>query len=104
MRFLLPLLLPLLVSCEPWRLERAARAKCQQGLAVVQRVAAMNRGAMSVSERARTFAELKAGHDLLRDGMADYAKANEKTGKAYDVTAYLEGLKAARMMMMELKD
>jgi hypothetical protein len=104
MRFLLPLLLPLLISCEPWRLERAARARCQEGLAVVQRVAAMNRGTMSVSDRGRTVAELKIALNLFRDGLASYAKAEEKTGKAYDVTAYLEGLKAARMMMMELKD
>ena len=104
MRLLPALLLPLLVSCDAWRLERAARAQCEEGLAVVLMVVDMDRGSLSASDRARTFAELSAGFHLLRDGMASYAGAEEKTGKSYEVRRNVEGLKVARMLLVELKD
>ena len=92
-------LLPMLVSCEAWKLERAGRSHCEEGLALVLR--AENTVGRS---REDVMADLKKGTELLREGMSSFAKAGEKTGKAYDVKPYLEALIAARKAMVELRD
>jgi len=104
MRYLPALLLPLLVSCDAWRLESAARSKCEQGLALVKKAAGLNRAEMSEPDRVRTLAVLQEAHRLLKEGMESYAKAEEKTGKSYEVAPYLEARKVCRMMLMEMKD
>jgi len=104
MRFLPTLLIPLLVSCESWRMETDARSKCEKGLAIIQRVVGMKRDALNDADRARTRAALTSGRDLIRDGLAIYAKAEVKTGKPCEVGQYIEGIKVARMLLMELKD
>ena len=99
------LLLPMLVSCEEWRLERAGQSKCEEGLALVRRaVETFERSPLSDADRGEALGDLERGRVLLRDGMAAFAKANEKTGKNYDVMPYLEALKAARLKLAELQD
>ena len=95
-------LLPGLASCDAWRLERAGHAKCEKGLALIQRVVTdVGPSGLSAPEK---VALLHEGAALIRDGMASYSEAEVKTGKSYDVTSYIEALKVARIKIVELKD
>ena len=98
-------LLPLLVSCEGWRLERAGHSKCERGTELVLRgVETAGRSPLPDAVRKEALTDLNKGMILLREGMSSFAKASEKTGQNYDVQRYLEALKMARMKVMELRD
>ena len=99
---LLALVLPFSASCEAWRLDSAARAKCRRGLARIRQ--ATNVGDPSARSQAQKLALLREGVNLIRDGMSSYEAASQKTGRNYDTAPYLEALKVARMKIMELKD
>lgn len=99
---LILILLPCLASCEGWRLERAGRAKCEKGLALIQRV--VNDVGPSGLSRPEKVAILCEGAALIRDGMASTTAAQVKTGKSCDVTRYLEAYKVSRMKIAELEN
>jgi len=100
------LILPFLVSCEAWRLERAGRSKCEQGLDLVLRAkTAVERGGLQPEDRARVLSDLRKGSSLLREGMSLLAKAEEKgRSSPDDINRYLEALKIARMKIPEFID
>jgi hypothetical protein len=99
---LLALVLPFAASCEAWRLESAARAKCERGLARIRKV--VNAPDPSDLSYAQKLALLREGVHLIRDGMSSYAAASEKFGKNYDAARYLEAVEVARMKILELND
>jgi len=102
---LLVLLCPL-AACDGWRAERAASYKCEKGLALLKDCETRwTKGDLSTEERQDVITQLTRSVKLLRDGMALFAEASEKTGKHYDMSAYWEALKVARIrMMLELRD
>jgi len=101
---LVVLMLTFLCSCEGWKMERAGRRKCEEGLALVQQCVAAPRGDLSPEERGQLLTRLSQAKTLITEGMASFTAANEKTGKNYDTASYREALIVARKMMMELRD
>jgi hypothetical protein len=103
-RVLILLICPL-AACGGWRAERAAYYKCEKGLSLLKECEDLwTKGDLTPEERQDLFRQLTKARNLLRDGMESFAEANNKTGKQYDVTAYLEAMKVARMKIMELRD
>ena len=91
------LILPLLVSCEAWKLERAGRSKCEQGFDLVLRAQrAVQRGGLLPRDRAEVLRDLRQGSSLLREGMSLLARAEPKDRTSpSDITRYTEALTIA---------
>ncbi len=84
-------------------LERDGEAKCQEGLALIQRCEGLMTGrTLSAGEKAQLKNDLEKGVNLIKDGMNRFDEANAKSGNMYDTTQYGKAYKAAKMKLGEL--
>ena len=86
-------------------LERDGMAKCNEGLALIQKnAAALGNHSLGEGQKTALKADLEKGKKLISDGMGLLTQANEKSGNKYDTTQYQEALITVRKKLMELRD
>lgn len=86
-------------------LERDGMAKCNEGLALIQKHQALLAShSMSDSQKSMLKADLEKSRKLIGDGMGLLTQANEKSSNQYDTKQYQEALITVRKKLMELRD
>ena len=84
-------------------LEHDGEAKCQEGLAIIQRCEGLMTGReLSAGEKTKLKGDLDRGIHLIQEGMGRFEEANAKSGNKYDTTQYGKAYKAAKMKLGEL--
>jgi hypothetical protein len=84
-------------------LERDGMLKCEEGLRIVKSAEGlMKSNSLSPSEKSKLKDDLLRAKGLLSSGVGLLSDANFKSENKYDVTAYTEALKMARMKLGEL--
>jgi hypothetical protein len=84
-------------------LERDGHKFCEEGLAIIRAQEANFTRELSDAERTKLKEDLRKGIDLIQKGMSYLSEANEKAGRTYQTTKYVEARKVAAMKYSELK-
>jgi hypothetical protein len=87
-------------------LERDGMAKCNEGLALIQKNQSSmgNHSSLTPAQKQSMMADLEKGKKLISEGMGLLTQANEKSKNTYDTKQYQEALITVRKKLMELRE